>query len=274
MLKYFRFLIVLYRALIVRTDGYVFAVLFNFKSRVISSPARVKWDGETFKVTDKSFPNLTLRVRSPLVLNMAFEFGLEARANSLGSSYFLSAIEFEDGDVIIDCGANVGDLLLWFRFRQIDINYLGFEPAPIEYELCQQNVEPHKVHNIALWHTNGKTEFFISSRHADSSLIQPKSYNNRIMIETARLEDFVSGPIKCLKLEAEGAEPEILEGLLPKLHMVEYVTADLGFERGVKEESTLAPVVNTLLANNFELLQIGSGRLTALFRNKAFQQAK
>ena len=36
------------------------------------------------------------------------------------------------------------------------------------------------------------------------------------------------------------------------------------------EESTLCPVVNYLLARNFELVSISSGRLVALFRNRNY----
>lgn len=76
--------------------------------------------------------------------------------------------------------------------------------------------------------------------------------------------------IKLLKLEAEGAEPEVLEGCGDLLQQIEYITADLGPERGVSQESTLVPVVNYLLAHNFELLEVGHTRIVGLFRNKKF----
>ena len=34
-------------------------------------------------------------------------------------------INFNPGDCIIDCGANNGDLLLWFQNRNLDIKYIG-----------------------------------------------------------------------------------------------------------------------------------------------------
>jgi hypothetical protein len=43
-----------------------------------------------------------------------------------------------------------------------------------------------------------------------------------------------------------------------------------GTKGGVMEESTLCPVVNYLLARNFELVSISSGRLVALFRNRNY----
>ena len=70
-----------------------------------------------------------------------------------------------------------------------------------------------------------------------------------------------------LKLEAEGAEPEILEGIGDKLRLIEYISADLGFERGANCESTLVPVTNMLLRNNFSLVEVGYSRVVALFKN-------
>lgn len=56
-----------------------------------------------------------------------------------------------------------------------------------------------------------------------------------------------------MKIEAEGAEPEILEGGVNALAMTDFVTVDCGFERGKEEASTLAPVANFLLRHGFEL---------------------
>ena len=74
-----------------------------------------------------------------------------------------------------------------------------------------------------------------------------------------------------LKLEAEGAEPEILEGLGKKIDLVEFISADLGYERGINCESTLAPVTNFLLSRGFDLIDISHGRICALYKNKAFK---
>ena len=50
------------------------------------------------------------------------------------------------------------------------------------------------------------------------------------------------------------------------LQKVEYISADLGFERGPLQESTLAPVTNFLLKNGFELIDFSSPRIVALYK--------
>ena len=125
------------------------------------------------------------------------------------------------------------------------------------------------MHNVALWKEAGEFEFFVSSQGADSSLIEPVSFDERIKVPVAKLEGYVNSKIKMLKLEAEGAEPEILEGLGEKLKFIEYISADLGYERGVACESTLVPVTNYLLERGFELVDVSHERIGALYKNKA-----
>ena len=145
-------------------------------------------------------------------------------------------MKFNDGDTFLDCGANVGDLKIWFDLNNINVNYIGFEPSPTEFNLLKENVYPHLVHNVGLWKETGELKFFVSSQGADSSLIEPVSFEEIITVPVAKLEIFIGSKVKMLKLEAEGAEPEILEGLGNKLNLIEYISADLGFERGVKCE--------------------------------------
>jgi FkbM family methyltransferase len=197
--------------------------------------------------------------------------GFTRRAQILAETYFLGSIDFQPGDVVIDCGANVGELKLCFRERAVPVEYVGIEPSPLEFRCLALNVAPSQAINVGLWSTNGELDFFVSSQMADSSLIEPPRYDEIIKVPTRRLDELFADRkrIKLLKLEAEGAEPEVLrgsEGILPR---IEYISADVGFERGVAQSSTMAAVTNYLLARGFELVEVGYPRLTALFRNVA-----
>ena len=87
-------------------------------------------------------------------------------------------------------------------------------------------------------------------------------------MDCGRLDTLLeSRPIKLLKLEAEGAEPEAIAGAEGLLGNIEYVSADLGFERGVGQTSTLGEVSNFLLTRGFEIVANGNRRLTVLYRN-------
>ena len=78
--------------------------------------------------------------------------------------------------------------------------------------------------------------------------------------------------IQILKLEAEGAEPEILEGAGRVLERVEWIVADLGFERGSAQKTTRPEVVNFLLPQEFQLVDIRPARLVAVFKNARLLQ--
>ena len=194
--------------------------------------------------------------------------GIIRRTQILGDCYFLPLITFEPGDLVVDCGANVGELKFYFTENELLIEYIGIEPSPLEYACLKENVAPSQTLNIGLWDSDGELDFFVSSQMADSSFIEPPTYEKIIKVETKRLDSLLANrKIKLLKLEAEGAEPEVLYGCEKILDRIEYISADVGFERGVNQTSTLAAVTNYLLSNGFELVDVQERRLTALFRN-------
>ena len=76
-----------------------------------------------------------------------------------------------------------------------------------------------------------------------------------------------------LKLEAEGAEPEVLEGAISVLNSIDYVSADVGPERGIHEQETRDTVVNFLEAHGFELIKESKGhRKIVLLRRKGLSE--
>jgi hypothetical protein len=54
---------------------------------------------------------------------------------------------------------------------------------------------------------------------------------------------------------------------------IDYIAADLGFERGVLEENTFPAFINILLNNGFEVVSAiaPSGRNTILFKNSKLE---
>ena len=193
---------------------------------------------------------------------------MRERGRSLGETYLLDYITFSDDDIAIDIGANISDLSLYFADLGVSVDYRAFEPSPREFECLSLNVDFGVIHNVGLWKSNSLLTFYIESSTGDSSFIQPSSFSEIITVPAVKLDQFFGEErIKLLKLEAEGAEPEVLMGFEKTLRRCEYVAADLGHERGQLEESTFPDVTNFLLGRGFRLEKVGSSRLTALFRN-------
>lgn len=203
---------------------------------------------------------------------MAYSNGLFKRGLQLRKEYLIEKINFYNGDEIIDCGANNGDFFLSFDKK---INYTGLEPSKIEYSNLNYNIKNQTLINKALWKkSNSYLNFFVSGELADNSLIKISNYEETQKVSTITLDDIIdiiSKKIKLVKIEAEGAEPEVLTGLKKNLNKVEYITIDCGFERGLKKESTLVECVNYLLENNFKILDFSNNRVVVLFKNKLFK---
>lgn len=203
-----------------------------------------------------------------------YSSGLQQRAERLAASYLIDQIQLSKDDVIIDCGANYADLFIYFKSRISAHNYHSFEPSPTEFQCIELNAPGARNNKTGLYKTTGKISFYVSSEGGDSSMMMPQEgYSEKVEVETLTLEDYFSNnglqEVKLLKLEAEGLEPEILEGAVNVLKNIEYISVDGGEERGANSEETLSTLANFLIQRGFVIVAIdiptGWGR--ALFKN-------
>ena len=188
----------------------------------------------------------------------------------MSKNYLLQNIKFRDNDIIIDVGANNGDFYLCFDKK---IKYYAYEPSPVVFSNLKYNVKNQNLYNLGLSNSeNKKINFYLKDESGDSSILPINNYTKKISIETTNLDkelDKIQQRIKLIKLEAEGFEPEILQGLKKHLNLIEYITIDCGFERGIKLESTIAECSNYLIKNNFKMIDFNTRlhRVVALFKN-------
>ena len=247
----------------------IYAIMLTSRFIFNREKITVKSEENFLLVKDSETPWWTHRKRVHL-----YSQGLASRGESIGKSYLLSYIPFKRGDVVIDCGANMGDLLLYFKNREIDVNYFGLEPNPIDYKCLQRNCSAtHSALNLALWNKSTSLTFFVDTDSASSSLIEPPTFTEKVSVNCARLDDLVfPEKIKLFKVEGEGAEPEILEGARGMFRRIEYISVDAGPERGIQQTPTKNDVLKVLENSNFELVMENPyHRKTMLFRNSAFK---
>jgi hypothetical protein len=77
-----------------------------------------------------------------------------------------------------------------------------------------------------------------------------------IQVNQRRLDELIYEPIKLLKIDAEGAELEVIRGSRALMKSIEFIAIDLGFEKGINQESTAPPVFEVLNNHNFKLIAI------------------
>jgi FkbM family methyltransferase len=212
---------------------------------------------------------------------LSYHNGLDFRAKDLGENiYMLNLVDFSSNDIVIDIGANLGDLSLYFETIEPEISYFGFEPGEYEYYCLKKNLENKSSHNVfqnALGTINENKDFYYKPKNGDSSLVKMADYTKKTVVQVKTLDTVIEElgiqdrRIKLIKLEAEGYEPEIIMSCKKYINNIEYISADLGFERGENEETTSPAVINFLLQNNFEIVQQQRSRNIFLFKAKTLQ---
>jgi FkbM family methyltransferase len=181
----------------------------------------------------------------------------------------LNDIAFEPGDVVVDVGANIGEIGLWLQARHPGVRYIAFEPSPREFACLTRNADGGETHNCGLWHEAARLTFYVNSEDADSSLLEPARFDQRHEVPCGRLDELVAPrPVKLLKVDAEGAEPEVLLGARRLLPYCQHVVIDAGPERGVDQVATAAEVINTMVGSGFDVVQVEQARLVIAFRKR------
>ena len=191
----------------------------------------------------------------------------------LYDSYLLNSIDIQNDDVIVDCGANVGELFLAVKEKNLDVTYMGFEPDKETYECLKLNVKNEKniVHNIGLSNIEGSNNFYIDNEGGNSSFVDFGT-SESIKVETKTLDSFnIKKNIKLFKIDAEGYEPEVLSGSKNTLKKTAFVSVDFGSERGANQNNTMVDVNNLLLQVGFELIELNDFRMIGLYKNKNYE---
>ena len=183
-------------------------------------------------------------------------------------SYLLSNLSFNDGDVVLDCGANVGELFLAFENKNIDIEYIGIEPDQNAYFCLNKNTKSKSL-NICLSNSVGEIDFYIDELGANSSIHESTTTNEKERIDSNKLDNiFLDKKIKLLKIDAEGHELEVLQGGVNSLENIEFISVDCGPEKGLEQNITFIEVNNYLNLQHFKLIDINKDRLVALYQNE------
>ena len=116
---------------------------------------------------------------------------------------------------IIDCGANIGLSVIYFKKLYPEAEIIGFEPDKKIFYILKNNIKSFCLNNIqiiqkALWNKEG--EMIFSSEGADAGRLadESKTANPKSVITTS-LRSYLGRPVDFLKIDIEGAETVVIE---------------------------------------------------------------
>lgn len=163
------------------------------------------------------------------------------------------------GEIIIDGGANIGDISSRFAATQAEI--YAFEPNPHAFRLLQSRFRGnHRVHciNKGVMDQDCKLPLFLpkaqgSADHIDVSVAasflggSKNAGNELVEADCVNIGQFINSlnaRVKLLKLDIEGAECKVLNSLIDRgvIHKIDFVVV----ETHEKQMPDLVPEVDAL----------------------------
>lgn len=183
-----------------------------------------------------------------------FPDGLDHILNEMLAKYEDADVRVAPGDVVFEVGANVGEFTLAAMRKGARVH--AAEPDPNALRCLRENAPEAAICEAAIGNRNGSAILNIATAGADSSVINPSARTITVPALTLAswLENVGEDHIDFLKIEAEGFEPEVLEGARPIFDRIGKIAIDAGFER--RGKSTLGEC-NSLLCNDFRTWRRG-----------------
>jgi len=190
---------------------------------------------------------------------------------------FLSKLPFQQNDVILDIGANIGwySVVLKDSIKH-DITIFAFEPEPKNFDLLKQNIECNKMTGIhainkAVAEQSGHATLFLyasknSGRHSLLD-VNPET-NMSIEVETVNIENFLKNNnvdfdrIKLIKIDIEGYEGLALKGATTLLRQVPYMFLEYSPGLMVKAGQDPAHFIQWLADFDFNFYRVNGNEIT------------
>jgi FkbM family methyltransferase len=159
--------------------------------------------------------------------------------------------EFRPGvkdPLIIDCGANIGLSVFFFKRYYPKSRIIAFEPDPNIFKVLETNVKELNLSNVelhqkAIWTENGSLSFQIEGGFS-GRIPKEGDVANIISVPSIRLNDLLEQKVDFLKIDIEGAEYEVLNDIQHKLKNVENIFIE--YHSHISEPQKLAAILDFL----------------------------
>lgn len=157
---------------------------------------------------------------------------------------------------IIDCGANMGLSVLYFKRQYPKAKITAFEPDPGICKLLKKNVETYfhsediTVYEKAVWTEETTLAFYSDGGLSGSTVLDFSNTNTTTKVETIDLKKFLTQNVDFLKIDIEGAENTVIFDIEPQLVNVKNLFLEY---HGIKgEPQNLGEILNLLKRSGFK----------------------
>ncbi|MCK4782106.1 MAG: FkbM family methyltransferase [Desulfobacteraceae bacterium] len=128
--------------------------------------------------------------------------------------------------LIIDCGANIGLSVIYFKKLFPESRVIAFEPDETIFGVFKKNVTTFGFTDVqliqkALWSSETMLKFH--QEGADGGRIAKPGDDKIIEVPSVRLKEYLREPVDFLKLDVEGAETEVLRDCVDNLNNVQKI---------------------------------------------------
>ena len=136
---------------------------------------------------------------------------------------------------IIDCGANIGLSVIYFKRMYPSATLIAFEPdetifKQLEINIAQFNYDNVQLLNKGVWNDETTLSFLaegtLGGRIIDS---ETKTSSKVISIHTVRLRNYLTRKVDFLKIDIEGSEYEVLVDCADLLKNVEFLFVEYSY---------------------------------------------
>jgi FkbM family methyltransferase len=177
------------------------------------------------------------------------------------------------GDIVLDVGANIGYYTLIFAKLVGDKGRVyAFEPEPKNFVLLTKNIELNQYQNVmlvqkALSDKEGIIKLNLLEDNTAGHFIGSVTKNNEnsIDVSVTRLDEYFNdydGTINFIKMDVEGAESGVIQGMIKLLQKINHLTMMVEFNPRIIIRFGVEPehYLELLQENGFKLYELDGKR--------------
>jgi FkbM family methyltransferase len=155
--------------------------------------------------------------------------------------------------VIIDCGANIGLSVIYFKQLYPNSKIIAFEPDPEIYSVLKKNLQSFGFSNVtalnqAIWNAETMLQFKKEGGYS-GRIAMTGDDQNLIEVKTARLKDFLQQDVEFLKVDIEGAETEVIKDCEEDLQRVKALFVE--YHSHIREKQNLHDLLAIIHKSGF-----------------------